>query len=61
MPIYEYRCTECQKTFEKLRSMRDSDKDIRCPHCESERVERQLSGFATSGCSAKPGGRGRFT
>jgi putative FmdB family regulatory protein len=57
MPIYEYRCTVCHKTFEKLRRMRDSDKDIRCPECESERVERLLSGFATAGCSAKPGSR----
>jgi putative FmdB family regulatory protein len=57
MPLYEYRCTVCNKTFEKLRGMRDSDKDVRCPECESELVERLLSGFATGGCSSKPGSR----
>jgi len=59
MPIYEYRCPVCARTFEKLRSIRDSDKDVRCPHCESDKVERLLSGFATSGCSAQPGTRFR--
>ncbi|MBZ5582829.1 MAG: zinc ribbon domain-containing protein [Acidobacteriia bacterium] len=59
MPIYEYRCPVCGRKFEKLRSLRDNDNDVRCPHCESEKVERVLSGFALSGCSSKPGSRFR--
>ncbi len=49
MPIYEYHCSDCAKTFEKLRKLSDDDRDVRCPECESARVERVLSGFATSG------------
>ena len=44
-------------TFEQLRSMRDNDRDVECPKCESHKVERLLSGFAMSGCSSKPGSR----
>ncbi len=57
MPIYEYRCPVCGKTFEKLRSIRDDDNEVQCPHCESAKVERVLSGFAMSGCCSKPGSR----
>ena len=57
MPIYEYRCAECGRTFEQLRNMRDNDRDVECPKCESHKVERLLSGFAMSGCSSKPGSR----
>ncbi len=57
MPIYEYRCPKCGEKFEKLRSIRDDDNDVRCPRCEAGKVERVLSGFAMSGCSSKPGSR----
>ena len=57
MPIYEYRCRRCGETFEKLRSMKDADKSLRCPKCNAEEVERQLSGFATGGCGPR-GSRG---
>ena len=36
MPIYEYRCNDCNQTFEELRSIKDSDVQIHCSHCESE-------------------------
>lgn len=64
MPMYEYRCNTCAKSFEQLRRMRDSDEDVRCPTCESDKVERLLSGFATSsggGGGCAPGSGGRFT
>jgi putative FmdB family regulatory protein len=40
MPLYEYECQECQKTFEKL--VRNSD-PVECPHCRSQRLQRLLS------------------
>jgi putative FmdB family regulatory protein len=58
--MYEYRCASCGKTFEQLRRMRDADSDVYCPECHSPKVERQLSGFAMSGCGSKPGSS-RFT
>jgi len=59
MPMYEYRCRKCGKRFEMLRRMSDADRDLECPDCRSEEVERLLSSFATGGCGQ--GGRGRFT
>jgi putative FmdB family regulatory protein len=47
MPIYEYRCSECDKAFERLVR---SDTQVRCPACESAKVERVLS------VTARPGG-----
>jgi len=59
MPLYEYRCQKCGKSFEKLRRMEDADRNLECPECRSEQIERMLSTFATGGCS--PSGAGRFT
>jgi putative FmdB family regulatory protein len=59
MPLYEYRCQTCGKSFEMLRRMSDADRDLQCPDCRSERIERLLSTFATGGCATP--GSGRFT
>lgn len=58
MPLYEYRCETCGRTFEKYRRMSEVDAEQKCPYCESEEVTRQLSTFATGGCGS--GSRGRF-
>lgn len=55
MPIYEYRCEKCGRSFEKLRKVADADREVECPYCASEEVERLFSGFATGGCSAPAG------
>jgi putative FmdB family regulatory protein len=57
MPLYEYQCRACGKSFEMLRRMQDADKDLQCPDCESDEIERLLSTFSTSGCSASSSGR----
>ena len=41
MPIFEYRCTECDHGFEHL--VRMASAAPRCPSCGSREVERQLS------------------
>ncbi|HEX5410276.1 MAG TPA: zinc ribbon domain-containing protein [Terriglobia bacterium] len=56
MPIFEYTCQKCKKTFEKLVLSRDQPAPI-CPKCGSKRTERQFSTFATSATSAGAGGR----
>ena len=57
MPLYEYRCEKCGLRFEKLRRMQDADEGVGCPQCESQAVERLLSSFATTSCSAPAGSR----
>lgn len=43
MPIFEYVCEECRHRFEKIVS---GGAEVRCPACESARLEKQLSVFA---------------
>ncbi|HTP33532.1 MAG TPA: zinc ribbon domain-containing protein [Candidatus Acidoferrales bacterium] len=59
MPLYEYRCQKCSKTFEMLRRMQDADRGVECPECRSEEVERLMSTFSAGGCSLS--GSGKFT
>lgn len=58
MPLYEYRCDACGRTFEELRSSSEADAAIECPSCESRKTARRLSTFASgtgSSGSAKGG------
>jgi putative FmdB family regulatory protein len=43
MPIFEYRCGECDHRFEELVR---GETTVRCPACGSEKAEKQLSLFA---------------
>jgi putative FmdB family regulatory protein len=49
MPIYEYRCKSCESHFDVLQRGGEEKKDLRCPKCGHEKVEKQFSAFATSG------------
>jgi putative FmdB family regulatory protein len=57
MPIYEYTCEDCGKTFEKLvRTMSaasgaDRGKIVICPACGSKNAARAQSVFAAQGSS----------
>lgn len=55
MPMYEYQCRQCGERYEELRRFEDADRDLKCPSCGAEEVERLVSAFATAGCRA-PGG-----
>jgi len=45
MPIYEYLCKDCSRRFEVLVY---GAKKAQCPHCQSARLEQQLSVFAVA-------------
>ena len=51
MPLYEYRCPECDVTFEARRPMADASAPIDCPagHVGSRRL---LSVFASTGSAS---------
>ncbi len=36
MPLYEYHCEKCDKVFEALRPLRESDAPTPCPDCGSD-------------------------
>ena len=49
MPIYEYRCQECEHRFEKLILSIDREpKDLACPACGSADAQRLISRVSVS-------------
>ena len=47
MPIYEYRCGQCEKHFEATQSVHARVEDTACPHCQAQRATRLLSACTT--------------
>jgi putative FmdB family regulatory protein len=46
MPVYDYVCHDCQKTFEAVLTLTEHDKEaVRCPHCGSKNVEQEATAF----------------
>lgn len=33
MPIYEFKCTKCERIFEQVRNLSRRDKKAQCPDC----------------------------
>lgn len=68
MPIYEYRCPECEKTISRLQPMAQGSSEITCPECAG-RARRVLSTFAsattqssaTAACSGGSCGANKFS
>jgi putative FmdB family regulatory protein len=59
MPIFEYRCRQCDHPFETI--VRSSREKVSCPKCASKAVEEQLSVFSSVGSTkevAAPSGGG---
>jgi len=42
MPIYEYKCTECEHTLDKLQKMSD-DPLVDCPECGKPALKKMIS------------------
>ena len=47
MPIYEFRCADCNRKFEILVLRREEKSPAPCPHCNGEKVQRLISRFAS--------------
>ncbi len=64
MPLYEYKCKKCEKSFETLVSASKADAPQECPECGSKETSRLLSAFcasvggksSASSCIPKSGG-----
>lgn len=46
MPLYDYKCAECETVFEELVRSSSEESELRCPKCGSAAVKRQISSFA---------------
>jgi putative FmdB family regulatory protein len=47
MPLYEYRCLDCKKRSTVLQLSLTNQKPALCAHCQSPRLERLMSRFAS--------------
>ncbi len=45
MPIFEFRCEKCKKTFETLVF---GSQEVCCPKCKSKKVKKLMSAFSHS-------------
>lgn len=57
MPIYEYACAPCGKSFEELIIRKSDEAEVKCPACGGADVSRQMSRPAAVGGG---GGGGSF-
>lgn len=55
MPVYEFRCQDCDDRFEQMFRSMSASKDvvIPCPTCGSKKTERVFSTFAVASEAAK--------
>jgi putative FmdB family regulatory protein len=46
MPLYEYQCKDCKKTFSLRLHITEHEKARpKCPHCGSRKLTQQYSSF----------------
>jgi len=44
MPIYEFVCHKCKKTFTEVMSVKELEtRRLKCPHCDSTKVRQVIS------------------
>jgi len=43
MPIYDYKCSDCGKTYDVFHKVREVEADIVCPDCSSPKHVRLIS------------------
>jgi len=49
MPAYEYGCRDCSHVFTVFLSIKEFESKpiIKCPHCQSDNVQKKISEFTT--------------
>jgi len=46
MPVYDYVCQDCKKTFERILTLHQHDsEEMRCPECGSKNIEQEAAAF----------------
>ena len=48
MPMYDYRCTDCGKTYDVYHKTREIGEDVVCPACGSTKHKRLMSAAMVS-------------
>ena len=47
MPLFEFDCSECGTSFERLVRRADAVSEVACPACGSRKVSEKISTFAS--------------
>jgi putative FmdB family regulatory protein len=47
MPIFEYQCTDCLTTFERLMRRTENGVTPVCPQCNGDNTSKRFSTFST--------------
>ena len=46
MPVYDYHCRDCGKSFELVLTLNEHEKQkVTCPECGSKKVEQEPASF----------------
>ncbi len=53
MPIYEYHCADCDRSFETF--VRPGEGESECPSCHGPNIAREMSVFASARSSDTAG------
>lgn len=48
MPLYEFECLDCGFEFEELVQRASEKAQVKCPACDSLKLEEKISSFASS-------------
>ena len=52
MPLFEYKCSECNRKFDVLHKSANNIENVECPECQSSKVKKLLSTFSAAGLSS---------
>lgn len=59
MPLYDFRCQECETLFEENLTLQEKEAGVKpqCPNCSSHRVQQVFIplGYVKKGGSCAPG------
>ena len=56
MPVYDYRCNDCGKTYDVYHKVREIKEDVVCPSCGSASHKKLMSVTQMSVGSDSPSG-----
>jgi putative FmdB family regulatory protein len=60
VPLYEYRCKECDERFESQVTYSQAD-SVQCDACGSTRVHRMVASIPANNRDPRSGGAGELT
>ena len=48
MPLYEYKCSNCNTKFEVLHKSATQTSEVTCPSCNSVQIKKLFSAFSSN-------------